>query len=207
LNKIIHYIIRRDLTHSAHYDPPGGVEALRRQISRRATSYECSLVPDDLIITCGGMEALNLALRAAARAGDVIAVESPTYFAALQTIDSLGMKAMEIPTDPRKGMDLNALSAALCKGSVRACISISNCHNPLGFVLDDDYKKDLVSLLTKHQVPLIEDDSCGDLAFRPARPKSAKAFDTAGIVLSFSSFSKMLGPGFRVGWIEAGRFR
>jgi DNA-binding transcriptional MocR family regulator len=150
---------------------------------------------------------LNPALRAVARPGDVIAVESPTYFAVLQTIDSLGMKAMEIPTDPRTGMDLNALSAALSTGSVRACLSISNCHNPLGFVLADDYKEDLVSLLTKHQVPLIEDDSCGDLAFRAVRPKSAKAFDTEGIVLSFSSFSKMLGPGFRVGWIEAGRFR
>src|SRR3954471_13139783 len=103
------------------------------------------------------MEALNLALRAVARPGDVIAIESPTYFAFLQIIESLGMKAIEIPTHPRNGMDLEALDSAIRKHRVRACMSITNCHNPLGFILDDEYKKNLVGLLSKHGVPLIED--------------------------------------------------
>jgi DNA-binding transcriptional MocR family regulator len=104
-------------------------------------------------------------------------------------------------------MDLDALSHAIRKHSVRACITVSNGHNPLGFILTDEYKKDLVTLLTKHRVPLIEDDIYGDLALNGARPKTAKAFDTEGLVLLCSSFSKVLAPGFRVGWIEAGRFR
>jgi DNA-binding transcriptional MocR family regulator len=207
LNQIINKITRSDPTHSGHYEFPHGNEELRRQIARRAVGFGCTFSPAEVIITCGGMEALNLAVRAVARPGDVIAIESPTYFAVLQIIESLGMKAIEIPTHPRGGMDLDALARAVRRHRVRACITMANCHNPLGFILDDDYKKNLVSLLTKHNVPLIEDDIYGDLAFNGTRPKTAKTFDTDGLVLLCSSFSKVLAPGFRVGWIEAGRYR
>jgi DNA-binding transcriptional MocR family regulator len=206
LNQIIHKIMRDDPTHSARYDFTMGVEVLRRQIARRSIEYGCNFSPAELVITCGGMEALNLGLRAVAGPGDVIAMESPTYFAILQIIESLGMKAVEIPTHPRNGMDLNALSSAIRTHRVRACVSMTNCHNPLGFILDDSYKKDLVTLLTKHDVPLIEDDIYGDVTFNGIRPKTAKTFDTEGIVLLCSSFSKVLAPGFRIGWIHAGRF-
>jgi DNA-binding transcriptional MocR family regulator len=207
LNQIVRQVLRDNPAHSSRYDYPSGVETLRRQIARRAITYGCSFSPNDLVITCGGMESLNLALRAVSGPGGVIAIESPTYFAILQIIESLGMKAIEIPTHPRDGMDLNALSSAIRKHRVRACISIPNCHNPLGYVLSDDYKRDLVALLTRHDVPLIEDDIYGDVTFSDVRAKTAKAFDTEGIVLLCSSFSKMLGPGFRTGWIEAGRYR
>ena len=206
LNRIIHKITRENPAHSSRIDFAMGLLALRRQIARRSIGYGCSFSPNELVITCGGMEALNLGLRAAARPGDVIAMESPTYFAILQIIESLGMKAIEIPTHPRDGMDLNALENAITKHRVRACISIPNCHNPLGFVLDDTYKKNLVALITKHGVPLIEDDIYGDVAFSDVRPKTAKAFDTEGLVLLCSSFSKVLAPGFRIGWIQPGRF-
>jgi DNA-binding transcriptional MocR family regulator len=192
--------------HSSRYDITIGFAALRRQIARRSIAYGCNFSPNELVITCGGMESLNLGLRAVARPGDVIAMESPTYFAILQIIDSLGMKAIEIPTHPRHGMDLEALENAIRKHRVRACISITNCHNPLGFILDDMYKKNLVGLLTKYRVPLIEDDIYGDIAFGASRPKTAKAFDTEGFVLLCSSFSKVVAPGFRVGWINPGRF-
>src|SRR5262249_7567508 len=144
LNRIIHQIIRDNPGHSSRYDLTMGHAVLRRQIARRSTGHGCAFSPDEIVITCGGMEALNLGLRAVARAGDVIAIESPTYFAILQIIESLGMKAIEIPTHPRSGMDLDALESAIRKHRVRACFSITNCHNPLGFILDDHYKKDLV---------------------------------------------------------------
>ena len=207
LNRIINKIVRNEPEHSARYEFSGGLEVLRRQIARRAVAYGCSFSPNDLTITCGGMEALNLAVRAVARPGDVIALESPTYFALLQIIESLGMKAIEIPIIHARGMDLDALSRAIRKHRVRACISMLNCHNPLGFIATDEYKEDLVQLLTRHNVPLIEDDIYGDLAFDGIRPKTAKTFDTEGIVLLCSSFSKVLAPGFRIGWMEAGRYR
>jgi DNA-binding transcriptional MocR family regulator len=77
----------------------------------------------------------------------------------------------------------------------------------LGFILEDERKKQLVELLTREGVPLIEDDIYGDLAYAPHRPKTAKTYDSEGLVLLCSSFSKVLAPGFRVGWMEAGRFR
>jgi DNA-binding transcriptional MocR family regulator len=206
LNQIINKITREDPFHSCRYDFTNGLAPLRRQIARRSIAHGCNFSPNELVITSGGMEALNLGLRAVARPGDVIAIESPTYFAFLQIIESLGMKAIEIPTHPRHGMDLDALESAIRSHNVRACISIPNCHNPLGFILDDNYKKSLVNLLTKHNVPLIEDDIYGDTAFDGSRPKTAKAFDTEGNVLLCSSFSKVLAPGFRIGWMQPGRF-
>jgi DNA-binding transcriptional MocR family regulator len=207
LNRILHQITREDPTHSSRYEFTMGAIQLRRQIARRSIAFGCNFSPNEIVVTCGGMEALNLGLRAVARPGDVIAIESPTYFAILQIIESLGMKAIEIPTQPRKGMDLDALQSAICKHRVRACISMTNCHNPLGYVLDETFKKDLVALLTKYSVPLIEDDVYGDLTFTGIRPKPAKAFDTDGLVILCSSFSKTLAPGFRVGWLSAGRFQ
>src|SRR5215831_7510040 len=139
LNQLIHKITRDNPTHSALYGLTPGIEQLRRQIARRSLALGCNFSPNDVVVTCGGMEALNLAIRAVARPDDVIAIESPTYFAVLQVIESLGMKAIEIPTHPRTGMDLDALSAAIRKHRVRGCISIPNCHNPLGFILDDEF--------------------------------------------------------------------
>ena len=206
LNRIIHRVVRDAPEHSSRYDFALGLADLRRQIARRSILYGCNFSPSELVVTCGGMESLNLAVRAVAGPGDVIAMESPTYFSFLQIIESLGMKAVEIPTHPRNGMCLDALESAIKKHHVRACMSIANCHNPLGFVLDDTQKKNIVTLLTKYGVPLIEDDVYGDTTFNGVRPKTLKAFDTEGLVLLCSSFSKVLAPGFRVGWIHPGRF-
>ena len=206
LSQIIQAIARQMPWHSSHYEPPAGSEALRRQIARRALDFGCSFSPGDIIVTCGAMEALNLGLRAAARPGDVIAIESPTYFGLLQAIESLGIRAIEIPTHPRLGMDLDLLEQMVRKHRIKVCMAMTNCHNPLGFVLPEERKKELVELTARHEVALIEDDIYGDLAFE-GRPKSAKAFDRKGLVLLCASFSKVLAPGYRVGWIHAGRFR
>jgi DNA-binding transcriptional MocR family regulator len=207
LNLILRQTIRQDPLHSSTYELPPGYEPLRHQIARRALAYGCTFSPRQIVITSGAMEALNLSLRAVARAGDVIAIESPTYFGVLQAIESLAMRAVEIPTHSREGMDLDALSKAIRKYKVRACVAMTNCHNPLGYVLSDERKKALVELTAKHSVPLIEDDVYGDLVRNGPRPKPAKAFDQKGLVLLCSSFSKVLSPGFRIGWIQPGKFQ
>jgi len=207
LNVILRDIIRRYPQHSMRYDFPPGYEPLRRQIARRATDRGCNFSPRDITITCGAQEALNLSLRAVARPGDVIAVESPTFFAILEIAASLGMKTVEVPTHPQNGMDLNELERAIRKHRVKACISMTNSHNPLGYVLSDEYKKSLVDLTARHDVALIEDDVYGDLAFQAPRPRTAKSFDRKGLVLLCSSFSKILCPGYRIGWVAGGRFR
>ncbi|HEX5036171.1 MAG TPA: PLP-dependent aminotransferase family protein [bacterium] len=185
---------------------PGNVD-LRRQIARRNVTWDVPTNPDEVITTCGGTEALNLALRAVAEPGETVAIESPCYYGILQIIENMGFKALEIPTDPEEGLCLSSLASALKRHDVKAVVSVSNFNNPLGSCMPEEKKKELVELLTRRKVPLIEDDIYGDLNFGETRPKPAKAFDREGWVILCSSFSKTLAPGFRVGWVLPGRFR
>jgi DNA-binding transcriptional MocR family regulator len=207
LNVILRRIVNRRPDHSTRYEFPPGAEPLRRQIARRSMEMGCGFAPRDVTITCGALEAVNLSLRAVARPGDVIAVESPTYFGIIGSAASLGMKVIEIPTHPQAGMDLDELERAIRKHRVKACVTMTNCHNPLGFVLDDKYKRALVELTARFNVAVIEDDVYGDLAFNGPRPRTVKSFDRKGLVLLCSSVSKILPPGYRVGWVVAGRYR
>ena len=186
--------------------PPGNLN-LRTQIARRAMESGCTLSPDEIVITCGCQEALNLCLRAVARPGDAIAIESPTYYGILQIIEALGMKACEIPTFPRDGVCLDELVKRLNCCRIKACVFSLNYSNPLGSCMLDAKKARLVRILAERDVPLIEDDLYGNLSHSPHRPKTAKAFDKHGLVLLCDSFSKTLAPGSRVGWTAPGRFK
>jgi DNA-binding transcriptional MocR family regulator len=186
--------------------PPGNLN-LRTQIARRAMESGCTLAPDEIVTTCGCQEALNLCLRAVARPGDTIAIESPTYYGILQIIETLGMKACEIPTFPREGLCLEELVKRLDGCRIKACVFSLNFSNPLGSCMPDRKKERLVRILAERGVPLIEDDLYGNLSHAPQRPKTAKAFDKQGLVLLCDSFTKTLAPGWRVGWTAPGRFK
>ena len=207
LNRTMASVARRSPAAAHNYDPPPGNRALRVQVARRAMEAGCILSPDDIITTVGATEALNLCLRAVAKPGDVIGIESPTFFGILQIIESLGMRVCEIPTYPRDGICLDELEERLKCCGVKACVLTPNFSNPLGSCMPDEKKKKLVKMLTEHEVPLIEDDIYGNLSFGPSRPKVAKAFDEEGWVLLCDSFTKTLSPGYRVGWVAPGRFR
>ena len=189
------------------YDVPPGCLALRRQIARRAADWGVALRPDEIVTTVGAMEALHLSLRAVARAGDTIAVESPGYYGLLQLIEGLGMRALEIPANPGTGLDLSLLDQALRRHKIKACLVVANFSNPVGALMPDESKRALVQMRARREVPLIEDDIYGDLHFGEVRPRPAKAFDTEGLVLLCSSFSKTIAPGYRVGYVAAGHFR
>jgi DNA-binding transcriptional MocR family regulator len=191
----------------SRYSFPPGEEALRLHIARRAAEAGCSFGPDEIVVTDGCQEALNLALRAVARAGDIIAIESPAFFGALQAIESLGMQALEIPSDPVSGLSLEALALALERWPVKAVAIVGNFSNPTGSLMPDAHKSKLVKMLAPRRIPLIEDDLYGDLAHGRERPRAAKAYDRDGNVLLCSSFSKTIAPGYRVGWIVPGRWR
>ena len=191
----------------ATYQFPPGYPELRRQIARRMADAGCQVGPDEIIITSGCQEALILALRAVTSPGDVVAIESPSFYGLLQAIDSLGLKALEIPTDPAAGISLEALELALDKWPVRACALTANFSNPMGCAMTAHKKEALVALLARHEIPLIEDDIYGELGFDGERPQALRAFDGAGGVIYCASFSKTLSPGLRVGWMIPGRWR
>ena len=208
LARLLASIARHHPRMSARYAMSMGHPSLRKAIARRAVEFGCALAEDDIVVTHGCTEALNLALRAVARSGDTIALESPTYFSLLQIIESLGMKAIEIPTDPREGISLEALDLATQQpGAVKAVMLITNFSNPLGSLMPDAKKERLVRLLDARGIPLIEDDIYGEAYFGRARPLVAKAWDKTGNVLLCSSFTKSLAPGYRIGWIAPGKYR
>ena len=183
-----------------------GNETLRRQLSLRYIVDGMSIETDEIVITNGAMEALNLSLQAVTEPGDIVAVESPTFYAALQALERLKLRAVEVATNPRDGIDLAALAAVLERHPVKACWFMPNFQNPLGSLMPDANKRSLVDLLAVRNIPLIEDDVYGELYFGARKPPAAKAFDRHGLVMHCSSFSKCLAPGYRVGWVAAGRF-
>ncbi|WP_027796023.1 aminotransferase-like domain-containing protein [Paraburkholderia acidipaludis] len=187
-------------------DLPPGNENLRRQIALRYMRVGISQPAEDIVVTNGALEALNLCLMAVTQPGDVVAVESPGFYGALQAIERLGLRAVEIPVDTLTGLDLEALAEALARHPIRACWFMTNFQNPTGVTLSAAKKQALVDLLAQHEVPLIEDDVYGELHYSPSYPPPAKAFDRHGFVMHCSSFSKTLAPGYRIGWASAGRF-
>jgi DNA-binding transcriptional MocR family regulator len=206
LNQIIAKVIRQQGVNAHQYQFPPGLDALRVQIARRMVNAGCHFSPSDILITSGGTEAIDFSLHAVCRPGDIVAIESPCYFATLQMLEVHGLRALEIPTHPRDGISLEALEFAIEHNPVRAVIVISNFNNPLGSQIPEERKKALVDLLAKHDIPLIENDVSGELYFGEKRPLVCKAFDTKGLVILLSSFSKDISPGLRLGWIAPGRF-
>ena len=207
LNRLMAAVTARWGARALSYDFPPGYRPLRHEIAKRSIDAGCRLSENEIVTTHGTMEALNLCLRAVAKAGDIVAIESPAFYGTLQIIESLGMKALEIPTDPREGIVLDALSSAIRRQKVKACLFVTNFSNPLGSCMPDAHKKEMVELLARAEIPLIEDDIYGDLWFGATRPRTAKAYDKQGLVLLCSSFSKTLAPGYRVGWTAPGRFK
>lgn len=206
LNRLTGKVLREHPESAHAYGNPIGDERLRSEIAKRMLNTGCAIAPDDLVITNGALEALYLSLQALTQPGDTIAVESPTYHTTLEALKKLHLRALTLPTHPRDGISLSHLEAALQADRVKAVMLVSNFSNPLGSCMDDARKKQLVMLLNRYQVPLIEDDVYGELYFAGDRPKAIKAFDTDNRVLYCASLSKTLSPGLRIGWCAGGRY-
>jgi DNA-binding transcriptional MocR family regulator len=206
LNRSLSSSARQSSIWSAVNDLPPGHEALRRQIEKRYLMQGVEVSADEIVLTNGALEALNLCLEAVARPGDAVAVESPCFYATLQALQRREVRAIEVPTDPHEGVELSSLAHILETERPKACWLMTNFQNPLGCSMPQEKKSALVDLLARYDTPLIEDDVYGELQHDGKSPASAKTFDRRGLVMHCSSFSKTLAPGYRVGWVAAGRF-
>jgi DNA-binding transcriptional MocR family regulator len=189
-----------------HYALAPGLPALRETLARKMLGMGCDTRAAELVVTHGCHEAILLSLKAVTKPGDIVALESPTYYGLLQIVDSLNLKALEIPCHEETGMDPQALKKACELWDVKACVVVGNFSNPLGSCPDESRKKALLEILRECDVAMIEDDIYGDLAFDGSRPAPYKKYDTAGQVLYCSSFSKTVSPGLRTGWVAPGRY-
>jgi DNA-binding transcriptional MocR family regulator len=203
LGILMRQLIYKDPTLLGNHIRGSGYPPLKEQIVRRAFDYGCELDHREVIITNGCIESLNLALRAVTIPGDSVIVESPTYFVILQMLQNLGLVAVEVDTT-EFGLDLIALEHTLANKKIAALITISNSNNPSGTTPSNEHKNELIRIADRCGTIIIEDDIYGDTHFASARPKPLRAFSKN--VILCSSFSKILAPGIRVGWIAGGRW-
>ena len=206
LNKSVIHALRNSKDHCINYEQTQGNVELRKQIARLAFNWGGKIEPEEIVVTSGCLEAITMGLRAVTNPGDTVAVECPTYFGIYQAAESLGLKVVEISSCAINGIDLECLQNAINKCSIKACVVVPNFNNPLGSCMPDENKKQLVELITKYNIPLIEDDIYGEMHFGKNRPKTCKYFDKKGLVMHCSSLSKSLAPGYRIGWTIPGKF-
>jgi DNA-binding transcriptional MocR family regulator len=206
LSRVVGAVGRQDPGIFGKFSMGRAYQPFVQELSRRYLRTGTALSHDEFIVTSSCSESLHLALRAVTKPGDVIVVESPAYFGFFRLVASLGLRAIEVPVDQKKGLSLEALSVALDSNDVKAVIVTPSFHNPTGACMPNARKEQLYSILCDYDIPAIEDDIYGDLHFGPVRPKPLKAWDREGRVLLCSSLSKTLAPGVGLGWISAGRY-
>ncbi|KAB0291783.1 PLP-dependent aminotransferase family protein [Vibrio fortis] len=187
-----------------YYQLPPGDDQLVKQILKITQDIGVPASANEIAITHGAQQAISLALRALTEPGDVVAVESPCYFGNLLLLESLGLKALEIPTSVHSGIDIRALQDAIEKWPVKTVLVTPNFANPTGSRMPLYNRKALLEI-TK-QLPIIEDDVFGSLAYDAPLP-SLKELDKDGRVIYVSSLSKTLDSRLRIGWLLSGQYQ
>ena len=206
INKSVIHALRKSKDHCIGYENTQGNIDLRKQIVKLAFNWGGKFKTDDIIVTSGCLEAINLCLRAVTQNGDTVAVESPNYFGIYQSLENMGLKVVEISSNPSTGLDIDCMEKSIDKFNIKACIVTPNFNNPSGSCMPEENKRHLVEVITKHNIALIEDDIYGELYFGRSRPRTCKYYDTKGLVMHCASLSKSLAPGYRIGWTIPGKF-
>jgi DNA-binding transcriptional MocR family regulator len=206
LGRIMATVVREEPDRAMGYECVSGNPELRKQIALRCMDTGASVMPDDIIVTTGAMEGISIIMRCLTRPGDIVIIQSPAFYCFLELLDMLGLRVIEIPSHPDFGISPADVASVINQYDVKACILNPNFNNPDGSLIPDEAKEEIVKLLARKSIPLIEDDVSGDLHFGPSRPQVCKKYDKKGLVILCSSFSKTISPGYRVGWLAPGRF-
>jgi len=199
-------VIREKGAALLRYYPANGTDELRELLVKRSAGHGAQIQPEELLITDGALQALYIALAITTSPNDIIAVESPCVFSVLEVIANLRLRTIEIPAGSNDGFCTDYLKNVCNKNPVKAIILTPNFHNPTGILMTDERKKEVLAIALHYDIPIIENDIYGDLYFHNSRPSNIRNFDTSGSVITFSSFSKTIAPGIRLGWMAAGRF-
>jgi len=206
LNNLAREVLRERPWNAGEIIASPGHEGLRREIAKRMSLLGTPTNPDEVVITSGTMDAITLTLGVLCQPGDTVLVESPTYFGLLQAVEHLRLKVVEVPNHPGIGIDVDAVRRAARGAKLTAAILMPNFNNPAGSLTTDDAKREIVEILTGHNVPIVEDDIYGDLNHAGNRPLSLRSFDESGYVISCGSVSKTIALGYRMGWAVSSQF-
>jgi 2-aminoadipate transaminase len=197
-------VLRRDGPKLLQYGSSDGYPPLKAYLESRARKDGIPLEADELLITNGCQQALDLIRHSLVEPGDVVVCENPTYPGLWNIFDSSDVRLIGAPVTP-DGLDLDFLSAVLEQNKVKLILTSPTFQNPTGATMPLAARKRLLELAARHQVPIVEDDIYGVLRYRGRELPPLKALDTAGLVIYLNSFSKVGFSGLRVGWVAASR--
>jgi GntR family transcriptional regulator / MocR family aminotransferase len=200
--KVIQSVLRQDSAEALNYGELSGYAPLRSTIAHVLASQGIQAQPEKILITAGSQQAISLVSQLLLKPGDVILVESPTYSTALELFRALQLKIVGIPMD-ENGMQVEQLEKLLQLHHPKLIYTIPNFHNPTGTCLSGQRRRQLIALIDRYNVPVLEDDFVGDLRYEGRAQPALKALDPGGRVIYVSTFSKMLMPGLRVGFVAA----
>jgi GntR family transcriptional regulator/MocR family aminotransferase len=200
--KVLQTVMRRDGIAALDYGEPNGHAPLRKTIAHILASQGLHTQAENVLITAGSQQALSLVSQLLLKPGDVILVESPTYSGALDLFRALGFKVVGVPVDGQ-GMQVETLEKLLQQHHPKLIYTIPNFHNPTGTCLSSLRRHQLIVLADRYNIPILEDDFVGDLRYEGRTQPALKALDPGGRVIYVSTFSKILMPGLRVGFLVA----
>ncbi|MDX9991284.1 MAG: PLP-dependent aminotransferase family protein [Anaerolineales bacterium] len=200
--KVLQTVMRRDGIEALSYGDRRGFAPLRETIAHILGSQGLQTSPENVLITAGSQQALALVSQLLLEPGDTILVESPTYSGALDLFRALNFKIISVPVDGQ-GMQVDLLEKQLQQHHPKILYTIPNFHNPTGTCLSAARRQELIVLSERYNVPILEDDFVGDLRYEGRAQPALKALDPGGRVIYVSTFSKMLMPGLRVGFLVA----
>ena len=202
INEINQIVLKEAGTKALQYTTTEGYAPLREWIANRMNErLGTTFDKDNILVTHGSQQGLDLSGKVFLDDGDIVLCESPTYLAAISAFKSYGCSFIEIPTD-ENGMNMEALEEILSSTeNVKLIYVIPTFQNPTGKTWNLERRKKLAELSAKYDVAVVEDNPYGELRFEGESLPSIKSFDTAGNILCTGSFSKIFCPGFRIGWI------
>lgn len=203
--KILIQISKKSLDAGLMFEYPPGNIGLRKEIAKQSINIGCNFNPEDIIVTTGALEGIQLSLKILTKPGDIVLTEAPTYYLLLELLEKLNLKILSVPTHSKYGIDIELLESSLKKHKVATCLLYPTLNNPLGSIVPEESRKHIYSLITKYNVPLMEVNPYGELCY-DKKPKAIKSFDNRSNVIYISSFSKVIAPGYRTGWMAPGKY-
>lgn len=199
-------VLEQRACQALQYSTTEGYPALREMVTRQFSRYELPVTADDVLITAGSQQGLDLIGRIMLDPGDRVLVEAPTYLGALQAWNAYEAEFATIPTD-QHGMRTDLLAGILSRERVKFIYALPNFQNPTGRTLPEERREELVEVAARFGVPIVEDDPYGQLRYDGESLIPLIALDARqreslndGNVLYLGTFSKTLCPGFRVAW-------
>lgn len=204
MKKVAEAVLEEQGRAAMQYSATDGYPPLRQAIAERMNAkLKTNVGADSVMVTNGSQQCLDFMGRVFLDEGDKIIVESPSYLGALNAFKAYGPQFIEIPTD-ENGMIMSELEKALKENpDVKFIYVIPDFQNPSGRTWPIERRKEFMEIINRYEIPVAEDNPYGELRFEGEIFPALKSYDTKGLVLFFGTFSKILCPGYRIGWVSA----